>query len=70
MTHFYKSVTDRATVRQWSVHDQKLVNWLATKNLKLPNHFDEPFLNDLRKKGQKIFGAEMLVIEATKKSIN
>jgi hypothetical protein len=62
----YKSVTDTSTVRQWSLSDQNLVNWLGKKKLKLPNHFTETFLNDLRKNYQKIFGAEFLVIEATK----
>ncbi len=62
----YKPVTDIATVRQWSLDDKKLISYLAKKGLKLPDHFNETFLNDIRKKGQKIFGAEILVIEATK----
>lgn len=62
----YKSVTDTATVRQWSLSDQNLVNWLDKKHLKLPSYFTEAFLYDLRKKNHRIFGAEILVIEAKK----
>ncbi len=62
----YKSVTDTATLRQWSLSDENLFNWLAGKKLALPSHFDEAFLCNLRSTGQKIFGAEILVIEATK----
>lgn len=63
----YKSITDTATVRGWSLKtgNVHLANWLATKGMQLP-HFDEAFLEELRAKKQTIFGSEMLVIEATK----
>lgn len=62
----YKSVTDTCTVKQWAVTDPNLIESLAKKNLKLPTDFTASFLHDLKKKNQKIFGAEFLVIEATK----
>ena len=63
----YKSVSETATIRQWSVTDQNLVNWLGKKGLALPKEIlQEAFLSNLRDKGHKIFGAEFLVIEATK----
>ncbi len=62
----YKSVTDTCTVRQWSLRDANLIDSLAQKGLTLP-HFDESFLRRLRATGQKIFGAQILVIEAQKK---
>ncbi len=62
----YKSVTDTATIRQWSLTDRNLLNWLAKKGLKLPGHFNGAFLSNIKEKGQKISGAEVLVIEATK----
>lgn len=62
----YRSVTDTITVRQWSLTDKNLLNWLDKKGVNIPKHFDEIFLKDLREKRQKILGAEILVIEATK----
>jgi hypothetical protein len=62
----YKSVSDTATVRQWSLDDKNLLNGLNEKALKVPILFNEAFLEGLRKKGQKIFGAEILVIQAAK----
>lgn len=62
----YKPVADAMTVRQWAVTDKKLLSLLAQKGLSLPSHFNKPFLDDLRKKGQTIVGAEILVIEAIK----
>ncbi len=62
----YKAVTDSATVRQWSLNDKNLLRYLAKKNLNLPRDFDEIYLQNLREDGKKIFGAEILVIEAVK----
>lgn len=62
----YRPVTDTATVRQWSLTDEKLVTSLDKKGLSLPVNFNEDFLINLREKGKKIFGAEILVVEATK----
>ncbi len=62
----YKPVTDTATVRQWCLTDEKLLSSLNKKGLSLPKHFNEDFLHSIRAQGQKIFGAEILVIEATK----
>ncbi len=62
----YKSVTDKTSLRQWSLNDKNLLSGLANKGLKIPGHFNATFLSNLREKGQKIFGAEILVIEATK----
>lgn len=62
----YKSVTDSATVRQWCLTDENLLNRLSKKGLSLPDHFNDGFLSDLKEKGQKILGAEILVIEAKK----
>lgn len=63
----YKPVTDvEGTVRQWSLNDGKLLDALAKKDIQLPEHFSESFLADLRAKGHKILGAEILVIEAIK----
>lgn len=62
----YKPVTDTATVRQWCLTDEKLLDSLSKKGLSLPDHFNEEFLISLRKKQQKIFGAEILVINAKK----
>lgn len=62
----YKPVTDTATVRQWCLTDDKLLNSLAQKQLSLPSHFNEDFCQTLREKGQKILGAEILVIDAKK----
>lgn len=62
----YKAVTDSLTVRQWDLTDKKLIESLAKKNIALPDHFDASFVADLRAKKQKVFGAEILVIEAVK----
>lgn len=62
----YKAVTDLFTVREWSPTDEKFQNRLSKKDLKLP-HYGEDSLRCMRMKGQKILGAEILVIEATKK---
>jgi len=39
---------------------------LAKRGLKLQEEFNPAFVNALRANGQIIFGAEILVIEATK----
>lgn len=62
----YKPVTDTRTVRQWSLTDSNLLSQLEKKDIHLPNQFSNEFLLDLREKGHKIFGAEILVIEAQK----
>jgi hypothetical protein len=62
----YKPVTDTSSLRQWSVTDQNLLNRLDKKGLALPSYINAVFLKNLREKRQKIFGAEFLVIEATK----
>lgn len=62
----YKSVTDTATVRQWSLQDKNLLVSLSNKGIRLPEQFNDQSLQNLREKGQKIFGAEILVVEATK----
>jgi hypothetical protein len=62
----YKSVSETATIRQWSLTDEILLKDLSKKGLHLPTHFDEEFLRSLREKGQKILGAEILVINAKK----
>lgn len=62
----YKPVTDTASVRQWSLKDEKLIDSLAKKNLKLPEHFNDEFLSSLKQNQHKIFGAEILVINAKK----
>lgn len=62
----YKSVTDTFSVREWCLTDEKLLESLSKKKLTLPSHFNEEFLTSLREKQQKIFGAEILVINATK----
>lgn len=59
----YKAVSDTATVRQWALDDQKLRENLEQKNISLPNIPIE----SLREKGEKVFGAELLVIVGTKK---
>ena len=51
---------------RWCLTDEKLLDSLNKKGLKLPAHFNEDFLYSLRKNDKKIFGAEILVIEATK----
>lgn len=63
----YRSVTDWATVRQWALDDAGLRAILSEKKLALPT-FSEDFLNALRSKNQKLLGAEILVVVATKKS--
>lgn len=63
----YRAVSDTAALRQWSLTDQKLLDELSKKGLSIPKHFDEDFLRSMRARGQKILGAEILVIEATKK---
>jgi hypothetical protein len=63
----YKPVTDIFAVREWSLTNQKLLNFLNMKGLSIPKHFDEDFLRSMRRAGQNIIGAEILVIEATKK---
>lgn len=62
----YKPVTDSASVRQWCITDEKLLDSLSKKGLSLPDHFNEEFLISLRENQQKIFGAEILVINAKK----
>lgn len=62
----YKPVADSSTLRQWALDDDKLLSHLAKKGLKLPTDFDKEYLLSLRESGQKIFGAEILVIAATK----
>lgn len=62
----YKSVTDTSTVRQWSLDDKNLLDSLSNKGIKLPEEFNGQFLQNLRENGHKIFGAEILVVEATK----
>ena len=62
----YKSVTDTVTVRQWLLNEKFFLNSMNKKGINLPSHFNETFLGNLRNKGHKIFGAEILVIEATK----
>lgn len=63
---FYKPVTDIATVRQWCLTDERLLKSLSEKGLNLPIHFNEDFLLSLKERGHKIFGAEILVIDAQK----
>jgi hypothetical protein len=63
----YKRVTDIFAVREWCPTDERFLNGLKEKGLKFPEHFDENFLRTMRMKRQKILGAEILVIEATKK---
>lgn len=62
----YKAVSDQVTVRQWKFTDPYLIEALREKNLSLPSHFDDAFEEELKQKNKKIFGAEILVIEATK----
>lgn len=62
----YRPVTDTSTVRQWCLTDEKLLSSLSRKGLSLPVHFNEEFLTNLRERQQKIFGAEILVINAKK----
>jgi hypothetical protein len=61
----YKAVADTGTVRQWAVNDQNLINSLQQKDLILPTDIDGIPLGNL-KKDEKIFGAELLVVEAKK----
>lgn len=63
----YKSVSDLIIAREWALDDSNLLSWLLGKGISLPFHFNEAFIKVLRQKGEKIFGAEFLVIEATKR---
>lgn len=62
----YKGITDHPTVRGCSVTNEELLSSLDQKGLRVPEEFNEAFLLELRKKGRKIGGAEILVVEATK----
>jgi|GEM_PF-1995178 len=62
----YKPVTDIEVVRQWSINDQKFLGSLNNKNIRFPRYINENFITELRSKGHKIMGAEILAIEATK----
>lgn len=62
----YKSVTDSVSVRQWDPKAEKFVEALSTKQLSLPTHINEEYLSAMRKKGHHLFGAEILLIVATK----
>lgn len=61
----YKSVTDTGAIRQWCLTDEKFSYNLAQKCI-IPPQCNEKFLYSLREKGHKIFGAEILVIDAKK----
>ena len=58
----YKAVSDTATVRQWALDDRKLKENLEQKNIPFPSIPVE----SLRENGEKVFGAELLIIVATK----
>lgn len=62
----YKPVSDPMTVRKWFSTDKKLTETLLKKGLNLPLHFDENFFRANRERGEKVFGAEILVIEGIK----
>lgn len=62
----YKYVTDTFILRQWSVTDPNLHKALAGKGLALPSHFDASFVRNLKENGLRIYGAEFLVLAATK----
>ena len=61
---FYKPVTGDGHIR--FLGDRKLLDLLPTKGLKLPERFTSAFLADIKRRGLKILGAEILVIEARK----
>jgi hypothetical protein len=62
----FKSVTDTVTVRPWNVDDQPFKVWFESKHHCAPQ-IDEKCLPGMRARGEQFFGAEALVIEATKK---
>lgn len=63
----YKQGSDIAAIRTCCLPSEKFSAWLATKKLSLPKGVDKAFLKELRRNRLKLFGAEVLVIEATKK---
>lgn len=64
----YKPISDTLLpVRQWSHKDKEFLSRLKHKNLALPTHCDDQFFAELLKSDQRLVGAELLVIEATKK---
>jgi hypothetical protein len=62
---FYRSVTDIFDFKSRDLDDPELKRFFAEKQLEMPV-FDEEFLRDVRTKKQKVLGAELLVVEATK----
>ncbi len=64
----YKPVTEVGNLRAVPLTESDIVEGWSKKGPKLPKHFnDEAVFSDMRKKGQKIFGSEILVIAAQKR---
>ncbi len=63
----YKATAGSATLRQWALTDANLQIQLKAKGLEFPAYFkDKMFRIGLIENGHKVFGAELLIIEATK----
>ena len=64
----YKPVTEVGNMRKTPLTESDTVDSWAKKGLTFPEQFNnKEFLSEMRAKGQKIFGAEMLVIAAQKR---
>lgn len=64
----YKPITDYPHIRDWSVQDENLLEFLSSKGLDIPDDIKKIPVSDLRERNLQIFGAEFLVIEGTKQS--
>ena len=63
---FYRSVCNPGTIRAWGIDNLKFKATLAEKGITVPVEFDETRMKALSEQGHVLFGAEVMVIEATR----
>jgi hypothetical protein len=63
----YKPISDSLLpVRQWCHKDRDFLGRLQHKNLSLPSSCNDKFIKELFERNNRLIGAELLIIEATK----